>query len=152
MAERVADYNAHIDSINDEFNGVRLVLSQDEKPNFVQAMKNQRTLESLYNKLDTELARAKIAADSAARIVRANLKTLDEYSDFRFLFNDLQSLVTKSHDDFSNVVKMRVFEHGKAEQARIEAEREKQEGAMVGHHGGATDIESYVPLLTAVIN
>lgn len=33
----------------------------------------------------------------------------------------------------------------------IEAEREKQEGAMVGHHGGASDIESYVPLLTAVV-
>jgi hypothetical protein len=33
----------------------------------------------------------------------------------------------------------------------IEAEREKQEGAMVGHHGGASDIESYVPLLSAVI-
>ena len=34
----------------------------------------------------------------------------------------------------------------------IEAERQMQESAMVGHHGGATDIESYVPLLTAVIN
>jgi predicted AlkP superfamily pyrophosphatase or phosphodiesterase len=34
----------------------------------------------------------------------------------------------------------------------IEAEREKQEGAMVGHHGGASDIESVVPLLTAVIS
>lgn len=34
----------------------------------------------------------------------------------------------------------------------IEAEREKQESAMVGHHGGASDIESYVPLLTAVIS
>jgi predicted AlkP superfamily pyrophosphatase or phosphodiesterase len=34
----------------------------------------------------------------------------------------------------------------------IEAEREKQEGAMIGHHGGASDIESYVPLLTAVIS
>ena len=32
----------------------------------------------------------------------------------------------------------------------IEAEREKQEGSMVGHHGGASDIESYVPLLRAV--
>ncbi len=26
----------------------------------------------------------------------------------------------------------------------IEAEREKQEGSMIGHHGGATDIESLV--------
>jgi hypothetical protein len=34
----------------------------------------------------------------------------------------------------------------------IEAEREQQESTMVGHHGGDTDIESYVPLLTAVVN
>jgi predicted AlkP superfamily pyrophosphatase or phosphodiesterase len=34
----------------------------------------------------------------------------------------------------------------------IEAERENQESAMVGHHGGDTDIESFVPLLTAVVN
>ena len=34
----------------------------------------------------------------------------------------------------------------------IEAEREKQESAMVGHHGGMTDIESFVPLLRAVID
>lgn len=32
----------------------------------------------------------------------------------------------------------------------IEAGRESQEGGMVGHHGGATDIESFVPLLTHV--
>jgi hypothetical protein len=32
----------------------------------------------------------------------------------------------------------------------IEADRQMQEGAMVGHHGGATDIESFVPLLTYV--
>jgi hypothetical protein len=33
----------------------------------------------------------------------------------------------------------------------IEADRQMQEGAMVGHHGGATDIESFVPLLTATV-
>jgi hypothetical protein len=38
--------------------------------------------------------------------------------------------------------------HG--EMILIEAERQTQEGAMVGHHGGATDIESFVPLLTHV--
>jgi len=38
--------------------------------------------------------------------------------------------------------------HG--EMILIEAEREKQEGSMVGHHGGSTDIESFVPLLTHV--
>ena len=39
--------------------------------------------------------------------------------------------------------------HG--EMILIEAEREKQESAMVGHHGGATDVESFVPLLTATV-
>jgi hypothetical protein len=39
--------------------------------------------------------------------------------------------------------------HG--EMILIEAEREKQESSMVGHHGGATDIESFVPLLTATV-
>jgi hypothetical protein len=39
--------------------------------------------------------------------------------------------------------------HG--EMILIEAEREKQEGAMVGHHGGTTDVESFVPLLTATV-
>jgi predicted AlkP superfamily pyrophosphatase or phosphodiesterase len=33
----------------------------------------------------------------------------------------------------------------------IEAEREKQESSMVGHHGGVTDLESYVPLLMKVV-
>lgn len=33
----------------------------------------------------------------------------------------------------------------------IEAEREKQESAMVGHHGGVSDTESLVPLLTATV-
>jgi hypothetical protein len=34
----------------------------------------------------------------------------------------------------------------------IEKGRETQEGQMVGHHGGLTNIESYVPLLTTTVN
>lgn len=34
----------------------------------------------------------------------------------------------------------------------IEADRQKQESAMVGHHGGDTEIESYVPLLTHLVS
>lgn len=34
----------------------------------------------------------------------------------------------------------------------IEAHRESQEGAMVGHHGALTEIESHVPLLQKLIN
>jgi hypothetical protein len=34
----------------------------------------------------------------------------------------------------------------------IEAARESQESSMVGHHGGLSDTESYVPLLTTSVN
>jgi len=34
----------------------------------------------------------------------------------------------------------------------IEQSREDKEGAMVGHHGGNSEIESKVPLLTTTLN
>ena len=34
----------------------------------------------------------------------------------------------------------------------IEKARETQEGSMVGHHGGITNTESYVPLLTTTVS
>ena len=61
------------------------------------------------------------------------------------LFGD--SVSADAADRMGDVI---AIAHG--ELALIEAEREKQEGAMVGHHGGASDIESYVPLLRAVIS
>jgi predicted AlkP superfamily pyrophosphatase or phosphodiesterase len=61
------------------------------------------------------------------------------------LFGD--SVSADAADRMGDVI---AIAHG--ELALIEVEREKQEGAMVGHHGGASDIESYVPLLRAVIS
>jgi hypothetical protein len=34
----------------------------------------------------------------------------------------------------------------------LDPERADKEGEMVGHHGGDSDIESSVPLLTTVVN
>ena len=125
-AFREGNYKKHIDALNSELAPCYLVLTEEQKPDFIGAMKNQRLLSSLYEKLDAELSRAKIEADSAARLIRANLSALDQYaSEYRFLFNDLQSIITKPADDFENVVKMRVSEHQQAEAKRIEAEREK---------------------------
>ena len=93
---------------------------------FAGVIKGKKTIESIDNALETELANAKIKADGAAREIRANLKTLDEVgAEHKFLFNDLQSIITKPADDFANVVKMRVTEHQQAEQKRLDAERER---------------------------
>lgn len=125
-ASREADYKKHIDALNAELAPCYLVLTEEQKPDFIGAMKNQRLLSSLYEKLDAELARAKIEADSAARLIRANLGVLNEQaSEYSFLFNDLQNLIVKPLDDFTATVKMRIAEHKQAEEKRLEQERER---------------------------
>jgi len=115
--------NEHIKAINAD---LRVVSMPAIAADFAGAVKGKKTIDSLKNAVDAELANAKIKADGVAREIRANLKTLDEVgSEHKFLFNDLQSIITKPADDFANVVKMRVSEHQQAEAKRIEAEREK---------------------------
>ena len=115
--------NEHIKAINADLGVVSMpIIAAD----FAGAVKGKKTIDSLKNAVDSELANAKIKADGVAREIRANLKTLDEVgAEHRFLFNDLQTIITKPADDFANVVKMRVSEHQQAEAKRIEAEREK---------------------------
>ena len=120
---RQNELNHHIKALNTDLSVVSLpTITAD----FAGVIKGKKTIESIDNALETELANAKIKANGVAREIRANLKTLDEIgAEHRFLFNDLQSIINKPADDFTNVVKMRVSEHQQAEQKRIEAEREK---------------------------
>ena len=115
--------NEHIKTINADLGVVTMpAIAAD----FAGAVKGKKTIDSLKNAVETELANAKIKADGVAREIRANLKTLNEVgAEHKFLFSDLQTIITKQADDFANVVKMRVSEHQQAEAKRIEAEREK---------------------------
>ncbi len=120
---RQSELNNHIKALNADLSVVSLpTITAD----FAGVIKGKKTIESIDNALETELANAKIKADGMAREIRTNLKVLDMLgAEHKFLFNDLQSIITKASDDFANVVKMRVSEHQQAEQKRIEAEREK---------------------------
>lgn len=91
---------------------------------FAGAIKNKRTITSLQDAVDTELARAKIEASKAADDIRLNLSSLAELAvDHVFLFNDVQQLVTKANDDLVVLIKHRINEHKKAEEAKAEAQR-----------------------------
>lgn len=93
---------------------------------FAGAMKNKRTIASLQDAVDTELARAKIAASQAADGIRLNLSSLAELAvDHTFLFNDVQQLVMKANDDLIALIKVRISEHQKAEEEKAEAQRER---------------------------
>ena len=89
--------------------------------NFGSAIKGKRTLASLHDAVDTELAAAKIAADKTALLIRTNLAYLKQFADYTGLFADISTLALKDGDDFQAVVNNRIS----AEKIRI-AEREAE--------------------------
>lgn len=115
----------HIAAINKTLGKVTLphVVSD-----FAGAMKNKRTIASLQDAVDTELARAKIDASQAADSIRLNLTSLAELAvDYAFLFSDVQQLVTKANDDLVTLIKFRISEHQKAEKEKADAKRIAEE-------------------------
>lgn len=85
------------------------------------AIKGLRTVDSIRNAVDTELARAKIAASEIANRIHANLGRLDAANAPMLFAYDMQALVLKQPDDLAAVIAQRLA----AEQQRKEAERER---------------------------
>lgn len=114
---------AHIETINKRLGKVRLPATPAD---FSGAIKGKRTITSLQDAVDSELARAKIEANAIAEKIDANLASLRELAaDHAFLFADAQQLVLKENEDLVSLIKVRIAEHLAAEQRRLEAEREK---------------------------
>ena len=115
----------HIAAINKTLGKVTL---PNVVSDFAGAMKNKRTIASLQDAVDTELARAKIDASQAADSIRLNLTSLAELAaDYAFLFSDVQQLVTKANDDLVTLIKFRISEHQKAEKEKANAKRIAEE-------------------------
>ncbi|AVQ84260.1 endonuclease [Variovorax sp. PMC12] len=96
---------------------------------FAGVIKGLRTLDSLRNAVNTELARAKVAATEIAMGIHANLTHLGNVQvQYHALFPDLAALVLKAPDDFKAVVTARVSEHEATlkKQAEDAAERERE--------------------------
>lgn len=92
---------------------------------FAGAIKGLRTLDSIRNAVDTELARAKITASEIANRIHVNVKLLKgEAHDWGFLFPDLGAVASKPIEDFSNLMQARISAHQKAEEARQQREAE----------------------------
>ena len=121
-------FSQYISELEKEIKPVRLTVSNAD---FASAMKNKRTISSLHDAVDNEMAKAKIAADAAAKSVRLNLSWVKENAaDYLFLFADLSSIALKQADDFQAVVTARIAAHK-------EAEAEKA-AAMVAAHAAKT--------------
>lgn len=94
--------------------------------NFATVIKGQKTIASLRNKVDTELARVKIEANEVADRIQINLNTLRELaSEHTFLFSDAAQIVQKQNDDLAILVKSRIAEHKAAKAKEEEETRER---------------------------
>lgn len=114
----------HIDQINTSLGGKARMPAVPA--DFAGAIKGKKTISSLRDSADSELARAKIAASQIGDSIRTNLASLDELAaDYLFLFNDVQQLVMKANDDLLALIKVRISEHQKAEEQKAEAQREQ---------------------------
>ena len=95
---------------------------------FAGAIKGKRTLASLRDAANTELARVKVEATAIADKLAANLKTLHTLAaDHLFLFADEALIVHKSPDDLALLIKSRLDAHQQAEREREERERQQRE-------------------------
>jgi putative phage-type endonuclease len=101
-------------------------------------IKGLRTVDSIRNAVDTELARAKIHASEIANLIRVNVGLIDAASAPHLFAFDIKGLVLKNSDDLSNVIALRLNTEEKRkadereriraeEAARLERERQAEQ-------------------------
>ena len=126
VIEAAKALQAHVDQINETLGG--RIRMPKVMADFAGVIKGKRTIASLKEAADAELARAKIEASRIADLIRVNLKSLNELAvDHKFLFADAQELVMKANDDLVALIKVRINEH---EQQQTEIKRQEDEKAQ----------------------
>lgn len=96
------------------------------KEDFAGVVKGLKTMTSIQNAVDSELARCKIEANEIADRIQANLTSLRELAaDHAFLFSDTPVIIQKANDDLVALIKSRIAEHNEAAAKKLEAERER---------------------------
>lgn len=108
----------HVATLEKEIAPITLVYQSRD---FAGAMKGLRTLATLQNAADTELAAGKITVDALASGIRARQAWFKvEAAEYLSLFADLQTLIQKPDDDFKLIVTTRIATQKAADEKRIE--------------------------------
>jgi putative phage-type endonuclease len=118
---------AHVKTANEAIaalgHGFRQITMPLIAADFAGAIKGKKTIKSLQESANDELARAKIEANRVLSIIDANLAMLKVAAkDYSFLFSDIQSLIAKDAEDLKAIAINRIAEHKNQEQAKIDAE------------------------------
>lgn len=96
------------------------------QPDFVGVMKGKRTIESLQNAVDDELARCKREISPKIEIAAGNYAFyVDNAAGFEFLFPDISNHLDNSTEAFEGIIARRIQTHKEAEEKRLAHEREQ---------------------------
>lgn len=90
-----------------------------------EAMKGKRTIESLQDAADTEVAKAKIQIAEFVEVAQANMLVIADNRGFDFLFNDWAQIAFKATEDFKTLVTARIATYQAEQKAKEEAQRER---------------------------
>ncbi len=124
VSEAVAKGNEHIRTLNER---IGKPLMPTIPADYAGVIKNKRTLASLRDSVDTELARFKIAANEIADRITLNVRAI-EAAEHDHLFQDMQGLALKHPDDLAAVIAQRVAKYKQdQEDARQRALRQDEE-------------------------
>jgi len=121
ISSAAAELHTHVRKCNDRIGKPYMPSIPGD---FAGVVKGLKSLDSMKDKVSTELARCKIAANEYADQIQLNLATegLEEHS---ALFADIATLCLKAPEDFKNTVTARISQYQAKEAARLESEREK---------------------------
>lgn len=146
IAQRVSALAEYLGAINREVSPVVVSVPA----NFAGVIKGLSTIKSLHDKLDTELSRCKIEADSLAATVRKNLALLDKQAPTqKALFADLATLALQSFETFSAIVENRLAAE-LARVAKIEAEAKARAEAEAAHQAENAKIRAAAAAMLAM--
>lgn len=110
----------HIQKLNERLG--RAYMPPVVPADFAGVMRGKKTITSLRDAVDTELARAKIVANEVADKISINLNSLRAtQKDHPFLFEDTPQLVLKDNDAVVAIIKSRIAEHDEAARRKREA-------------------------------
>lgn len=112
VSAAIAKGAEHIGALNDR---IGKALMPVVPADYAGAVKNKRTLSSLKDAVDTELARFKIASNEIADRITLSVRAIDE-AGHNHLFPDLQALVLKQPDDLAAVIAQRKAREAEAAQ------------------------------------
>ena len=122
------DFFARVQELEAEMKPIRLVV---ETPNFADAIKGLKTIDSMHARISQALTNGYLNADSVARDIRNKLEWFRSVvTEPLSLFSDLDNIIYKPMDDFKLVVETRIAQQKERDakrdaelKAKIEAEK-----------------------------